>query len=438
MKKEVIDTARTIEIEKEGEYEDLVGHLHGDSEFTGPVSKRKCTNISFLIVFIVFNIGLIGIATYILIKGSPDRLGKGFDIRANTCGIGNLKEKRFMLFPNATSLHWSLCVEACPYYYYENYYCIYDEKDPNIYYPEWGCFDAYSTTAYGFYCIPADNGRKLVMDYLENIINVVQIATGDVYRIWEIVLIGYIFSMAIGLSYLYLMRITKIARKLVMCSVYALIFLSVLVVYLLYHTGIRSLSQSCGDYGPASTNYCDKSTYTFYITISITSGVLLLIYILKISKKYSSFEMGVSMIELTSKPLRVMKELAVFPIIQIFIGSCILLLLILLIGWNLSTFTKTQISKSDIPGGYGYILEYTALEKYMLAYNAIMSIWWCNFIVDLGKFVMSGGVSTWYFSRQKSVLYVKKYVGSFICIVQIRNEVSYRFYRHGVDFTNFQ
>ena len=100
----------------------------------------------------------------------------------------------------------------------------------------------------------------------------------------------------------------------------------------------------------------------------------MLVYIVRILKKYPTFQIGINMIELTSKPLRVMKELAIFPIIQIVIGSGVLLLLALLIGWNLSTVTKKKIFSSYVPGGQAFVLEYTELEKYMLAYNAFMSI----------------------------------------------------------------
>jgi hypothetical protein len=142
------------------------------------------------------------------------------------------------------------------------------------------------------------------------------------------------------------------------------------------------------------------------LILSIACGVFLFIYLYEIIKKYESFNIGIQMIGLTSRPLSVMKELALFPIVQIFVGSGILLLLALLIGWNMSTYSKVQVESEYVPGNKSFVLEYTALEKWMLGYNAFMSIWWCIFLVDLGKFVMSGGVSTWYFSRQKSVLYV--------------------------------
>jgi hypothetical protein len=401
------DSARTTPSNGlELDYEDEIGHLHGDSEFSGPVSKRRCTDVSFLIIFIIANLGLIGISAYIIMKGDPSRLSKGFDIRGNVCGIDELKDKRFMFFPNSSNTDWSLCVEACPYYYFENYYCLYDRDDDKVYYPQWGCFDAYQTTAYGFFCVPGGHGRNKIMKYLNQPMQVIKRASGDVFTAWDSILIGYSLSMTIGLVYLFLLRIAVVAKTLVIITV-ALIFGSIgALSFLLFEAGKRALEQDCGDYGPVDPNYCNKNGYHFYNAMAISASILFSIYLIRVLKKYPNFRIGYQMIELTSKPLKVMKELALFPIIQILVGNGILLMLVIIIGWNMSTSTKTKVVSEYIPGGKSYVLKFTALENYMLAYNIFMSIWWCSFIVDLGKFVMSGGVSTWYFSRQKSVLYV--------------------------------
>ena len=85
---DVLTSARTKELDKEEDYEDMHGHLHGDRDFSGPVSKRKCTNVLFLIIFIILNSGLTGITIYILIIGNPDILGTGNDLRGHSCGVG--------------------------------------------------------------------------------------------------------------------------------------------------------------------------------------------------------------------------------------------------------------------------------------------------------------------------------------------------------------
>ena len=50
------DSARTTPSNNlDIDYEDAIGHLHGDSEFSGPITKRRCTDVSFLIFLLVFS-----------------------------------------------------------------------------------------------------------------------------------------------------------------------------------------------------------------------------------------------------------------------------------------------------------------------------------------------------------------------------------------------
>ena len=171
-----------------------------------------------------------------------------------------------------------------------------------------------------------------------------------------------------------MIRITKFVRCLVIGSVYCLLILTGGFIYLLYAAGKRSLSQTCSSYGPVSPNYCDSSTYIFYLVLSLIVAFFLVIYLYRIMKRISSFEIGIILIEITSKPLWVMKELTLFPLLQIIIGSGILLLLLILICFNMSSYSPRKINSIYIPGNSAYILEYSALEKYILVYNAIMSL----------------------------------------------------------------
>ena len=74
------DPSEASEFEKEADYENTGRQLNGDSDFSGPISKRKCTNVYFLIIFLFLNAGLIGTATYILINGNPNSLTQGNDL----------------------------------------------------------------------------------------------------------------------------------------------------------------------------------------------------------------------------------------------------------------------------------------------------------------------------------------------------------------------
>ena len=107
--KKKIDSIGTTENEKDVnidldvEYENKIGNLYGDNEFSGPIQNRKCTNVYFLMIFLMLNLCLIGTATYTFISGNPNYLTKGNDLRGHICGFDYLSQKRFMFFPNSTN-----------------------------------------------------------------------------------------------------------------------------------------------------------------------------------------------------------------------------------------------------------------------------------------------------------------------------------------------
>lgn len=70
--------------------------LRGDATFTGPVKKRKCTDITYLILFMFANLGLVYVCYYIIPKGDLKRLSHGFDFRAEICGMDGLSERPYM------------------------------------------------------------------------------------------------------------------------------------------------------------------------------------------------------------------------------------------------------------------------------------------------------------------------------------------------------
>ena len=389
------------------DYRDIQGHMRGYEEFNGPVLKRKCTNPGFLFLFIFGNCALAGMSVYTFLNGDPSRLTKGYDIRGDICGIGQLDSKKFMYFPNDTTTDWSLCVEACPYYYYESYYCIYDKENPDKEFIEWGCWDAYQTTAYGFYCLPTKKSSRIkVLNFLSDSMQVLKRSSGDLLLSWDLMALGVLSSTVFGFSYLFLFKKARIIKWVVILSIPALAGLFIFLTYLLIYAANRSLDQLCGDYGPAQPEYCDHKAEKVYLAFSYIVIICGGYYVYHVVSKYKDFNIGIQMIELTCKPLHAIRELLLFPFIQIIVGVGFLLLLAMLLLWTMSSSRINKFLSHNVPGGVAYKIEYTALEKYILVYNVLMAFWWINFLVDLGSFVLAGAVSTWYFSRQKSNLYV--------------------------------
>jgi len=125
----------------------------GTPSFRGPVFKRKYTNLICIFLFIVFN-GLFGIYGIVAWKdGASGRLIRGNDFRAEICGIGKLKQKKFLYYASPSiDLNVRFCVESCPSTAGQQI-CLYD-VDPNVLTPF--CYTQGSTEANGRFCLPEE------------------------------------------------------------------------------------------------------------------------------------------------------------------------------------------------------------------------------------------------------------------------------------------
>lgn len=73
--------------------------------------------------------------------------------------------------------------------------------------------------------------------------------------------------------------------------------------------------------------------------------------------------------------------------------------------WTMSIGKIEEFEDGDIPGGEAKKLVFTEEEKYVLAFNMLMFLWWMTFLITLAEFLFSFAVSIWYFCREKSNIY---------------------------------
>lgn len=180
-------------------------YLRGDETFTGPVKKRKCTDVAFLIIFILINLGLVYLSYTVVNEGAPIRLSRGYDFRGAVCGQGDLSKIPYMYWPDPLETDFSLCIEACPEYYIRDYYCVY-ENDHVTLLTDW-CWDSIESTTYGFYCIPIfDQYRRSVITYLFDTMQLLKRSIGDLTLAWDPVIAGMATSVAVAFTFLMFFR----------------------------------------------------------------------------------------------------------------------------------------------------------------------------------------------------------------------------------------
>jgi hypothetical protein len=96
-----------------------------------PISARKCTDCLFLIIFVLYCIGMLVIGIIGFQNGDPERLVYGSDYQGRTCGAGNMTGEKYLVYPRphldvelagldvAVSRPWDInffavCVPSCP------------------------------------------------------------------------------------------------------------------------------------------------------------------------------------------------------------------------------------------------------------------------------------------------------------------------------------
>ena len=75
-----------------------------DELSNGPIQTRKCTDVLFCILFLVFVVGMIGASFYGWTKGDPRLLLLGWDSDQQGCGYSeSTADYKYLYFPESPS-----------------------------------------------------------------------------------------------------------------------------------------------------------------------------------------------------------------------------------------------------------------------------------------------------------------------------------------------
>ena len=213
--------------------------LRGNEDFSGPVRNRACTDLPCLLAFVVLTLGLIAAAVYskpyaVGLEGDSMRTVFGYDFRAEVCGVGSLAERRFMYFPDPSTLNFPLCVSACPYYYVRNYYCVYG-TDHSTCLSDYASYNTLESTVLGYYCVPGNSpARNQVLSLLYAPMWILKRAAGDLKLAWSLLAMGAFLSTLVGILHLTLFRNLRTVKPLIVISVFLSVGLLGFLAYLFY------------------------------------------------------------------------------------------------------------------------------------------------------------------------------------------------------------
>jgi hypothetical protein len=199
--------------------------LSCDADFDGPVTHRKCTDVVWLVLFVLANLGLAAVLAYAFHEGDFERMLHGFDFRGELCGVDDLSGKEYVYWPEPNeSLDLAICLPGCPANTAVQGICLYEtdhETETDV------CYNSYPSKPYVKMCIPAstDLREELTELIFQDVGFVTLRSAADIFRSWDIMLIGLAISFAFALLFLIFFRFPG-------TMVYVIIACSVLTVFL--------------------------------------------------------------------------------------------------------------------------------------------------------------------------------------------------------------
>jgi len=146
------------------------------------IEERRCTDVCFLVIFLVMWVGMLilGLGSYI--SGDPTALSYGTDYQGNRCGVGAFATKPVVWYPRMSAdlveqsaliakhptelVLYGLCLEACPTLHTPPYVADYGwPSHPGAKQPQWPV--ALSTFNALNRCLPQMSYNKSVSSFCE-------------------------------------------------------------------------------------------------------------------------------------------------------------------------------------------------------------------------------------------------------------------------------
>ena len=129
-----------------------------DAKLNSLTEARKCTDVIYLIIFIVLNLGFAAVWAYVYKEGDFERLLHWYDFRGELWGVGDLSGKEYTYWPEPkVSTDLSICTVGCPGNTAVNGICLYETDhttETDV------CYTAYPSTPFGKFWLPSSSDTR--------------------------------------------------------------------------------------------------------------------------------------------------------------------------------------------------------------------------------------------------------------------------------------
>ncbi|KAJ8327466.1 hypothetical protein QVD99_007994 [Batrachochytrium dendrobatidis] len=403
------------------------------------VTKRKCRDIIFLILFILYWIGMAFVAQSAISSGDPRRLLTPTDYLGEFCGMNNtvlnaslsdLSTKPYLYYLNPVELNYAVCIASCPNITIATVtpstgICIYSAT-PSIlnytsYMSDQTCSSyIYKSTPVLGRCVPIEPIPSVYVNQTFTAGNAtistnailtagrsyaVQAVT-DLWSTWPV--IATFIAIALVLCFLWLIFMQWMAGifvwTVILLSNVIMIGVSVWLYYYWqgrlkdYNNSGSSSSNSTTSYSIGGQILSAKNevvaSEVIFIVCAVVAGLLLLITI----AIFKRVRIAIQIIKESSRALLTMPLIVLFPM---WIYSGLILLVVYFIGVMLYLLTPSGPVRIS---AFGLTITDPNISNQMIWYHLGGCIWFFTFLSGINQITLAGAIAQWYWTLNKKEL----------------------------------
>ena len=380
--------------------------LPANADFNGPVGLRRCTDVPCLLLFLVANVALAGIASYVFTFGDPNRLVTGWDFRGELCGVMGLSSRKYTYFPAPLdTMELALCLEGCPVLVAKNAACMYapnhtSDDSSGV------CYTAYPSKPYfNKYCLPADPVyRSQVLEALYSPDSVFTRTVGDIYRAWDVLVLAGLVPCLLAMSFILWMYLSRAVMWLAIGLMFTLAFALASLAFMAYEESWRIDDRMCSEFHMVTMQKCDASDYTagyrvFAFTLIGLAGILVLTVVAKVGRLVP----GTEYLPISMTPLRSTHWMFIIILEYGLISAVLYTFFLSLVSFSVSC-GEIETYPASVPGGHTKSISFEAWTRWIVIFELLMYVWWTSVLVQTCEYLFSAYVSIWFFSKDRSQL----------------------------------
>ncbi|CDW78517.1 UNKNOWN [Stylonychia lemnae] len=335
----------------------------------GPAKDRKCTDVLFYILFVLFLISMMGCSIYGYKNGQPGKLFAPLDSDGNICGYDpNYLDYKYMFIWDidqaskepSNLFDSAVCVKKCPNRVKYGDYIVDCKETDYLRGKEKKCSGfpvEYDSKAYvSYYCIPdQDDLPEYIKD---NIANLLDAIAADQ--------LGH-----------------QVADIGICARVIAISWASILLI-LVSLVGIGIYSYIISNSYPTTLKY-----------VALGVWILALFYVLALICLRSSLQVSLAVLEAASDFVGSNLRIVLVPVLFFILN------IIVIICWIAGVLTVFSVGDIDNgPEGTQYkTVKWSQSTRNMIYFMCFGILWITSFLIAASQFVIIVACSTWYFSH---------------------------------------